>query len=193
MNVTSLLTRLSNFAPPSVPAPAEDKGRPASDNNEPPVDRFGPALRVGLSEQAQKLLDQFQSGQAGQAGQAEDSAKVRIHRSVAYAPSHQPTPQQMAAVYEIAAKYAHDIRPDAAQRMMEELRQQGLHPDQLAREIDAEAVAGASGHDAPATDGDGPAPRQAAGTAVGPAQSIVRGVVANGFTLQPSAETALVA
>jgi hypothetical protein len=136
MNVTSLLNRLSNFAPPST-APAEDAVRPKAGKDGSQADRFGPAARIGLSERAQKLLDHLKAqAEAGTATADEDKAKVRMHRSVAYPLDVQPSPQQLAQVQRIAAKYAYDIRPDAAQRMMDELRQEGLHPEQLANRGD---------------------------------------------------------
>ena len=194
MNVTSLLTRLSNFAPPSVPASAEGKAKSTTGDSETPTDRFGPASRVGLSEQAQKLLNQFRSTSGEQ---LEDSATLRIHRPVAYSPNHQPTPQQMAEVYKIAAQYAYDVRPDAAQRMMEELRQQGLHPDQLAREATGGVAAEPTENSAPAPTIDAEPPRNAANTAVNSAVNSAPGnagtAITNGFILRPAAETSLVA
>lgn len=147
MNVTSLLTRLSNFVPPSVGTPADEPARPAPANSGAPGDRFGPASRIGLSEQARKLLDHMQT-QGQDAPAPEREATVRMHRSVAYPLDIQPSPQQLAQVHKIAARYAHDIRPDATQRMMEELRQEGLHPDQLAREPDDAAPSPARAREA---------------------------------------------
>jgi hypothetical protein len=162
MNVTSLLTRLGNFAPAPLPQPADDKARSPAPAANDAADRFGPAARIGLSDQAQALLSRFANRPAGPASQeAEHASKVRMHRAVAYPLDRQPSPQQLAQVHKIAAKYAYDIRPDATQRMMDELRRQGLHPDQLAREP-ADGDAAPAGRAAEGRDAEARPPADAA-------------------------------
>jgi hypothetical protein len=148
MNIQSLFDRLNRFAPPpqqqQQPGPAAPvQARPPQP--EPgPADRFGPAANVGLSAEARQMLAAAQSAQAAQAaraapaaaapaasGEPADEAALRVHRSVFYPLDDRPSPLQLAKVHEITAQFAHDTRPDAQQRMMDELRRHGLHPEQL--------------------------------------------------------------
>ncbi|NBB83111.1 MAG: hypothetical protein GVY28_06860, partial [Alphaproteobacteria bacterium] len=90
MNVTSLLNRLGNFVPPSVGTPADEPAAPAPAKPGAPADRFGPASRIGLSDQARKLLDHMQT-QGQDAPTPERETAVRMHRPVAYPLDTQPS------------------------------------------------------------------------------------------------------
>jgi|GEM_PF-2238407 len=137
MNIQSLFDRLHRFAPPPQPGPAGPVHAPPPRTGQGPADRFGPAAHVGLSAEARQMLAAAQAARAAAAAapgapdRPADEARLRVHRSVFYPLDGGPSPMQLAKVHEIAAQFAHDTRPDAQQRMMDELRRHGLHPKQL--------------------------------------------------------------
>ena len=140
MILTSLIEKLNGFAPPKTPQngarrPGEDSDPAAS-----PRDRFGPATRVGLSSAALTWLAQPEEDRVGSTPYHD--TRLEPASPILLPGDGRPSVSELSRIHRIAAAYHDDPAPEARDRMLAELREAGLHPEQLRQA----AVPQAEGH-----------------------------------------------
>ena len=129
MILTSLIEKLNGFAPPKTPQNGARRSSEDGDTATMPRDRFGPATRVGLSSEALTWLAQPEEDRVGSTPYHD--TRLEPASPIVLPGSGRPSPSELSRIHRIAAAYHDDPAPEARDRMLAELRQAGLHPDQL--------------------------------------------------------------